>query len=255
MLASAPRGAGCVVLAAFRYYFWLCCFAWMTAMAQDVWRAFRLSHTQLRVAGGAETRRFLVYSLCCWLVPAAPVALVVALDQLEPRGVPEAFLPRLGHPWCWFSQRKSLLVFLAAPVALLIVMNVVFFATTAVLIAGLSRGAATAARASASLRRQRYCSVVRLAAVMGLAWVTAILAPHLQWEPLWYLSVILTSLQGVFIFLAFTCRATVLQEVRARAPTLLQRTATLITRRPPPPAPAVSLDHLHSDQDVSSSTL
>ncbi|KAK8371834.1 hypothetical protein O3P69_015712 [Scylla paramamosain] len=255
VLASAPRGAGCVVLAIAKYYFWLCCFAWMTAMAQDVWRAFRLSHTQLRVAGGAETRRFLVYSLCCWLVPAACVALVVALDQLEPRGLPEAFLPRLGHPWCWFSHRKSLLVFFAAPVAVFIAMNVVFFTSTAVLIAGVSRGAAMAATASASLRRQRYCSVVRLAVVMGLAWVTAILAPYLQWEPLLYLSAILTSLQGVFIFLAFTCKATVLQEVRAQAPALLQRTATLITRHPPPPVPAVALDHLHSDQDVSSSTL
>lgn len=233
---SAPRQAGCVVLAAAMYYFFLSSFAWMSAIAFDVCYTFHLTQKELRMAGGGKNRRFLAYSLYSWLLPTVPLAVLVTVDQLEPLGVPENFLPRLGENWCWFSNRKSLLVFFAIPMGVFTVTNVVFFATTAALIAKMTRSVATpTGAAGGSQRRQQYRTYLRLAVLMGLTWITGILAGCLDLEPLWYVYVVLNSLQGVFIFVAFTCRTKVLQGVGFRSHTMLQRAVSLVSRRPVPP--------------------
>ena len=40
---------------------------------------------------------------------------------------------------------------------------------------------------------------------MGFTWITGFIANYVQTEAMWYVFVVLNSLQGTFIFLAFTC--------------------------------------------------
>ena len=40
---------------------------------------------------------------------------------------------------------------------------------------------------------------------MGLTWITGLAAGFVDLEPVWYVFVGLNTLQGLFIFVAFTC--------------------------------------------------
>lgn len=53
---------------------------------------------------------------------------------------------------------------------------------------------------------QDYKLYARLSTIMGLTWLTGLLASLVDAQPLWYLFVVLNSLQGLFIFIAFGCK-------------------------------------------------
>ncbi|KAK8744451.1 hypothetical protein OTU49_000811 [Cherax quadricarinatus] len=92
------------------------------------------------------------------------------------------------------------------------VLNAVFFLATAYVI---STSKESMLRISSSSHyNKRLQMYVRLAVLMGLTWITGIVAGYLQLESVWYIFVVLNTLQGVFIFLAFTCRSNVLRAVR-----------------------------------------
>ena len=46
---------------------------------------------------------------------------------------------------------------------------------------------------------------LRLAVIMGITWITGLVAGFVDMEPLWYVFVVLNTLQGFVIFVAFTC--------------------------------------------------
>ncbi|XP_069943693.1 uncharacterized protein [Cherax quadricarinatus] len=203
---------GCYILAALMYYSFLASFCWMSIIAFDVWQTIRQSIGELRVSSGKQKSKFLAYSVYSWLLPALAVFVTVALDQTAPAGLPSGFLPSLGQRWCWFGQRKALLVFFAVPLLVVMVLNAVFFLATAYVI---STSKESMLRISSSSHyNKRLQMYVRLAVLMGLTWITGIVAGYLQLESVWYIFVVLNTLQGVFIFLAFTCRSNVLRAVR-----------------------------------------
>ncbi|KAK4308158.1 hypothetical protein Pmani_020126 [Petrolisthes manimaculis] len=206
-VVTRPGHMICLVLAAAMYYFFLSSFAWMNAIAFDIWYTFRMTKRELRMTGGNQWHRFLGYCLYAWLVPAAALTVVLLVDLLEPQGVPEELLPRLGQTWCWFAHRKSLLVFFALPMVTILVANCGFFISTAVII---TETTITSPNITVGGHHKRqYKLYLRLAVLMGFTWISGIVAGYLQVEVAWYIFVLLNTLQGVFIFLAFTCRTKV----------------------------------------------
>ena len=247
-----PDPAGCVTLAAAMYYFFVTSFTWMNVIAFDVWYTFRLTQRQLRVSSGDQWHRFIAYSLYSWLLPAAATLTLVLVDQLEPSGVPEEFLPRLGATWCWFAHRKALLVFFAAPMVTIIVMNCIFFVSAAAIITQTSSTAA-AASARGNHPQGQYKMYLRLAVLMGFTWVSGIVAGYLDLEALWYVFVVLNTLQGVFIFLAFTFRTRVWKGVGTTFRKLMQRGLSKLNRRPQPlEIRAFELSHTPEDCTTNS---
>ncbi|XP_063840404.1 uncharacterized protein LOC135089102 [Scylla paramamosain] len=228
------KGAGCTTLAAAMYYFFVTSFTWMNVIAFDVWYTFRLTQRQLRVSSGAQWHRFIAYSLYSWLLPGAATLVLVLVDQLEPSGLQKELLPRLAETWCWFNHRKALLAFFAAPMMILIVMNFVFFVSTAVIITQTGSTAAASSARGNNPRRQ-YTMYLRLAVLMGFTWVSGIAAGYLDLEALWYVFVLLNTLQGVFIFLAFTFRTRVWQGMGVTLTKVVRRGLSKVTRRQPPP--------------------
>lgn len=172
-------------------------------MAFDIWKTLRMATSELRVSQGGQWRKFIIYSIYGWLVPLAALFVVVCLDTVQPEGFPSDFLPSLGQRWCWFGQRKALLVFFAAPLATLMGVNFIFFVFSARIIADTHQS--TAKMSSCNPHQDQFKLYMRLALLMGLTWISGIVAGYLQMEAIWYAFVLLNTLQGVFIFLAFTC--------------------------------------------------
>lgn len=228
-----PGKKECFILAAAMYYFFLSSFSWMNVMAFDIWRTLRLATSELRVSAGGQHRKFFVYSVYGWLLPAAALAALVTLDLVRPEGMPSQYFPTLGERWCWFGQRKALLVFFAAPLTTIMLMNIVLFILSARIIAETTQS--TAKMTSCSPHQNQFKLYMRLALLMGLTWISGIVAGYLQLEPIWYVFVLLNTLQGVFIFLAFTCTRKVWRVAGSgcwRRLSLARRRAPWVARSP-----------------------
>lgn len=200
---AEPGKSECFILAAAMYYFFLASFCWMNIMALDIWRTLRMATSELRVSAGSQWVKFISYSVYSWLLPAAGLVAIVVLDLTRPAGMAPQYYPTLGQRWCWFGQRKALLVFFASPLTAIMVVNIVLFIMSARIIAETTQS--TAKMTSCSPHQDQFKLYMRLALLMGLTWITGIVAAYLQLEPIWYVFVLLNTLQGLFIFLAFTC--------------------------------------------------
>ncbi|XP_069189060.1 adhesion G-protein coupled receptor D1-like [Procambarus clarkii] len=216
-----PKTTGCYISAVIMYYSFLAAFCWMNIMAFDVWLTFRQAKDELRVSTGRQRSKFLFYSVYCWLLPALAVVVTVTLDKTAPVGLSPQFLPSFGQRWCWFGKRKALLVFFGAPLFTVMALNVVFFLVTSYTI-GASREP-TLRKSSSPQNKKQFVLYVRLAVLMGLTWITGIVAGYLQLQVVWYVFVVLNTLQGAFIFLTFTCRSKVWRDVQERCRSCLQQ--------------------------------
>ncbi|KAK7086716.1 hypothetical protein SK128_003359 [Halocaridina rubra] len=198
-----PAKVECYILATCMYYFFLASFCWVNVMAFDIWRTLSLATSELRVTSGKQCCKYMVYSVYGWLLPAAAVLGVVLLDKVKPEFMPTEYYPAFGEYWCWFGHRKALLVFFAAPLMAIMLLNIALFILSARIIANTMDS--TAKMTTCSPYQSQFKLYMRLALLMGLTWISGIVAGYLQVEAVWYIFVVLNTLQGVFIFIAFTC--------------------------------------------------
>lgn len=202
----------CIASAILTHYGYLSSFFWMLTMAFDIWRTLKLATFELRVSSGKQWKKFMLYSAWSWLAPAVFTVSAVLVDFAPAVTVDIYLRPLFGVHSCWFGHRQSLLVFFALPLAVVMICNIIFFATSAHMI--FSTTSTTRYTASGSTQRD-FRLYIRLALVMGLTWVTGLLAGYLNVEALWYGFIALNTLQGLFIFLAFTCNEKVVRGVKS----------------------------------------
>lgn len=204
-------GAPCFVLAVITFYAFLASFTWMLTMSFDVWRTLRLATAELRVSAGKQWRKFIVYSIWSWVAPGLIVGAAI-WTELSPIVSPD-WRPDFAVNSCWFGKSKPLLFFFAAPLGLIMLLNISFFASSAHMI--YSTTSTTRFTASAGTQRD-FRLYVRLAVVMGLTWTMGLIAGTLDLDVLWYVFIALNTLQGLFIFLAFTCTDKVIRGLAVR---------------------------------------
>ncbi|XP_063223029.1 uncharacterized protein LOC134531267 [Bacillus rossius redtenbacheri] len=209
----ARKTPECVVVGTATYYLFLSSFFWMLTMAFDVWHTLRLATLELRVSAGRQWRKFACYSAVAWGAPGLVVLAAGLVDAAGPGAVLDSLRPAMGRYSCWFGSRDALLAFFAAPLAVVMALNMGFFASSAYMIYATT---STARYTSSSNTRRDFRLYVRLALVMGLAWTVGLVAGSLDMEGLWYAFIALNTLQGLFIFLAFTCTDKVIRAVIAQ---------------------------------------
>ncbi|CAG0921325.1 unnamed protein product [Notodromas monacha] len=219
----------CAGVGAGMYFSFLAAFCWMNCMAFDVWRSLRRATSELRLSSGSQFRKFAAYSAYAWGLPAVLVAVALVADSAP--GVALALRPGFGVASCWFGHRTALLVYFAAPLAVVMAMNVVFFGLSAGMIYATSESSRKI-RTGCNPTRIDFKLYTRLALIMGLTWVVGLvvgaldgqLEPHsLLFFALWYLFIALNALQGLFIFATFTCTKKVRNGFRDRWQALQRR--------------------------------
>uniref|UniRef100_T1IQX9 G-protein coupled receptors family 2 profile 2 domain-containing protein n=1 Tax=Strigamia maritima TaxID=126957 RepID=T1IQX9_STRMM len=207
---SIPRLA-CTVVGVAMFFAFLSSFFWMNTMAYDVWRALRQATAELRVSSGRQWRRFLIYSTYSWLSPALIVAISVVIENIK--SIPKDYQPGFGLVLCWFSHRRALLLFFVVPVVTVILINVVLFSLSAYMILATTKNAP---KLNSTKSQRNFRLYLRLALLMGLTWLMGIIAALSDFEVFWYIFVCLNTLQGLFIFFAFTCTKKVMRSFYAR---------------------------------------
>lgn len=123
----------CKSIAILMHYFFLASFFWMNVLSYDVYTTFAsLSPPKVKAA----RTRLLMYSIYGWSAPGVIIAGALLANQggldessasrtgAEDFGSHNRFAPDYGlNGYCWISSRRALLVFFAAPLAMLLVIN------------------------------------------------------------------------------------------------------------------------------------
>ncbi|XP_013791129.1 G-protein coupled receptor Mth2-like [Limulus polyphemus] len=172
----------------------------MSVLAFDVWMSLLRAARELRVSKGRQWRRFLCYCLYSWLTPMILVVVTVVTEQQE--NVSDEYKPGFGLYHCWFGHKKALSLFFVTPLGTVMFMNVVFFICSARIIVNTSSDVTNNQTKSS---RQNFRLYSKLALLTGLTWIVGLLAGYLDYESLWYIFVLLNTLQGLFIFVSFSC--------------------------------------------------
>jgi hypothetical protein len=108
-------------------------------------------------------KRFAVYSVFGWVGPALVNTSFFTLDT--------NFRPSDHLRNCWFSEARHVLLFVVAPLCIIMTLNVLFFSWSAYLVYSTK-----SKMENRSTARTQLCLFVRLAVVMGLTWISGLVA-------------------------------------------------------------------------------
>lgn len=206
----------CVINALVIYYFHLAAFTWMLVLAYDAWRTLRSS----RVISGTQWKRFAIYSLGGWIFPGIMVIVVSLLQFYPPNFVNEEYKPHFGgQKFCWFTRGPSLFVFFVLPLAVIMVLNAGFFISAVRLTYSIGKKSPN----QNSNRKRDLRLYIRLAIIMGLTWIPAIVVKYVDRELLWVLFTVMNTLLGLYIFFAFTCRRKILRSIQVKLPKIFKK--------------------------------
>ena len=210
LIVDVPSKMACHFIAAMSHFFWLASFAWMSAMAFHMANTFFLPAANQKTRQEAD-RSFRNYSLVCWGLPLAVVVTCLALDAFPSVA---ARVDYGGRVCGWMGEAKAVIFSFFLPVALSLLLNLLAFLAAVLGIERTSR----ASRVASSRRSegQRFLVYVKMSAALGFAWGLGLLAAFLRLHWLQWLVVVLNSLQGTFIALAFLANQRVLRMLRRR---------------------------------------
>lgn len=185
-------------------------FFWMTVLAFDVWQS--LAGLQRLTSKSCS---FFYYSVLGWGLPAFLLCIAVTVDSHDDV-MPDSLdlYPRVGH-LCWFKKSRSTWLFYHGPMIFLTVLNVALFAMTLANLHIAHQGSVVVHR---RLNRQLLIILVKLFAVMLLCWMTEVTCWSLSAADnfyCWSASDAITSLQGLAIFVIYTCNRQNLDYVRS----------------------------------------
>ncbi|GIX75118.1 g-protein coupled receptor Mth2 [Caerostris darwini] len=201
--ALDETGNACVVKASSVQFFFLASFVWMFVMAFDVFRSILSATESFRAAvKGFKVKKYILNSCICWGTSLVFTAAALIADNVE--GIDDTYKPYFRENTCWFKSKQALLAFFAGPVFTLICLNVLLFAISAYIIFA-NRMKVGEENSKRAYLKKNYHTYLRLAVIMGVTWITGVLAPLVNVLWLWYLFAILNTFQGFFIFIAFTC--------------------------------------------------
>ncbi|XP_064479359.1 probable G-protein coupled receptor Mth-like 1 [Ornithodoros turicata] len=200
-----PHTTSCQLVAVMEHFSYLASFFWMNALAIDICRSLAT-----HVFDPGSEHLFLWYSGYAWLCPMLLVGVAVLSDVFFRDAV---LSPNYGGYVCWICRRTSLVAFFLAPVASLLVANAVLFIVTA-------RSLRSSHLSVAANRRDEtgipFLLYVKLVLTFGLTWIFGFTAALTSVRWLWYPFIVLSGLQGVYLFLSFACKKTVICDLQQR---------------------------------------
>ena len=221
MLVVGPFLSGipeaCTTAAVLLAYGFLAAFIWMNVIAVDTWLVFRPSSSFSRAAD--EGRSLLIHIICGWGIPLLLVTVSIAMSYVD---ADEKFKPEFGGPRCWYTQRYAMLLYFGVPIALSILLNIFLYVHTSVNLHKAFKNSRTAMKAE----NYHFAIYVKLFILMGITWIFGFISAFTDQTVIDIIFVILTSLQGFFLFVSVVCNKRVLTEAKK---TVTSQTSSSVT--------------------------
>ena len=197
----------CTAVAMVMHYCFLASFFWMNGLAFELWRTFTRSEMRHNEKG---TKKFLFYAFYSWVSPALIVAIGATGDVLYTHS---QFVPGYGKGVCWLTNGSGLLLFFALPMGILLLLNLLLYCFVIKSLAKTSKSTALV-RPNNDGNKRLFLIYVKLTTIMGFTWIFGFAATFADLPVLWYIFVVLNTLQGLFICLAFVCTKNVFKLFR-----------------------------------------
>ena len=208
----------CTTAAVLLAYGFLASFVWMNVIAVDTWLVFRPSSSFSRADD--EGRSLLIHIICGWGIPLLLVTISIAMNYVD---VDEKIRPEFGGSRCWYKQRYAMLLYFGVPIAMSILLNISLYIHTSINLHKAFKNARTAMNAD----NYHFAIYVKLFILMGITWIFGFISAFTDQTVIDIIFVVLTSLQGFFLFISFVCNKRVLTEVKKTVAS--QTTATTST--------------------------
>ncbi|RWS01209.1 uncharacterized protein B4U79_14573, partial [Dinothrombium tinctorium] len=186
----------CVINGVMMHYFYLCGFFWMNVMSIDVFAVFR--QNTKRANSSSINVKYWVYA---WITPSIIVSVALLNEFLLPNNDYQALY---GSKVCWISQRRALLVFFALPLMLILIVNILLFCLTVKHLLTFQKS--TRMVLDKNEHKIKFELYLKLSLLMGFTWIFGFFACFNGISFLWYPFIVFNGLQGVFMFLSFTCK-------------------------------------------------
>ncbi|XP_072034131.1 uncharacterized protein [Amphiura filiformis] len=192
----------CMIIAVLAHYTWLAAFAWMNALAFDLDRTFGNPDNLQKMSEGKKS--MFLYMIYAWGSPFLIVIPCLALHFCQ------CTLVKFNYgsaSACWISDGTANLLTFGVPAAIFLLFNAILFGHTVAGIRSAKRATARIRQDTSKLKRttNELLIYIKIASLMGFTWIFGYVAAFTGVEALWYIYIILNSLQGVFIFISFMC--------------------------------------------------
>ena len=204
----------CTAVAAVIHYLFLVSFACMAIIAFDTRRTFSSQISRapgISIGGQNKNIRFLKYTCLSWGLPMLFVGGCVLLDHFQ-----VVFIGYGNEDACWLVSSDGKIIVFAVPIASVLLYNIGAFSHT---IWAINRARKQTIRVKSAGQDQKVVLKIylRLVTLMGFTWFFSFSAEFIH-KTLIYPFVVLTTTQGVFIFVAFVCKTRVLKLIKDSFP-------------------------------------
>ncbi|KAH9514436.1 hypothetical protein Btru_025254 [Bulinus truncatus] len=203
-------GPPCTALGITTHGLWLWMFTWTFICCHHMFRVFT---AKIRTASSGNDVKRLVLSA---LFPASIVSSVVLFSYLQSGG------QSIGYSSlsCWFESLVLTVAAFACPLAVVVVCNIGFLIITVVKIHKV-RQLSPSDRTKNKENQNNLIVYVKLSAMTGVFWVLAILAEVANNDYFRIISIIISGLEGVYIFLSYVFNQRVLRLYLQKLPPTL----------------------------------
>ena len=237
-LIFSSKSFDCYLMSMLSHYFHLAFFTWSNIMAYDLFKTFTVlssSKNSKNFITNNEDKRiqFFKYSLVGWLFPLTIVTVLLFFQFLFNQMV-------YGFKTCFISSQLNLLLFFVLPVCVLLCLNLFFLISSIKSIRGVDKLSKKYLKKDEDLssnlisnttqttstiinkntsesnkikeqneknhrqtEKNRLILFIKLIILFGMTWVFGLLVSFKEDSFVWFIYIILNSLQGFFIFMAY----------------------------------------------------
>ncbi|XP_046571892.1 uncharacterized protein LOC124280058 [Haliotis rubra] len=189
----------CEAMGIFIHYLWLSVFSAMGVCSFHMFRVFTTLRN--REDSSERRRKFLQYCVFIYGVPAILVVATLVVHIIISEGASIGY----GGSRCYLSSGAATGIAFGIPVAVTVLVNLVFFILTI-------KPIRNRPKVDKSKQDEHHVLVyIKLSSLTGITWILGFVAFGVQVQALRYLFIVVNASQGVFIFISFVCNCRVVR--------------------------------------------
>ncbi|CAG7716012.1 unnamed protein product [Allacma fusca] len=219
-IASVNRSSLCILSGVLTHFFFLSNFCWLTVICFSLFWTFRGINPSN--PNSKNIGQYFLYAAFGWGVPFLSITASFVLDQkysYEPCN--QFIVPEYGLVTCTVSP-GALGLYMYYPVAVLLTLNLIFFAITSYKLYQYKKSTSMA-RENLDENKQLFQLIAKLFFVMGFTWIFEFISWwHSGLERKWYWAIpdVINSLQAIAIFAIYVCKSNVSKSLKRNYPRL-----------------------------------
>lgn len=209
----------CTAIAKTMHYAFLVSFFWLNVVTVNIW--LTVCRDPCETISRKSWRRFFFYSLYAWLAPFLILIPAIALDKHRPNS---HLAPAYGYNGvCWLNNGAGVLLFFAAPLAIIIVFNFAAYLHTAITIYRMRQ---FAVQHSGKGNIKIIVINAKLCLLTGITWCFGYVATAVDSQKLRIIFVILNATYGLWLAICFLSTENVFAQLKQKFRYVTQTSST-----------------------------